>query len=137
MLALANDVSARASGGAQSQMSALWQANGARFCRQAVAGRYPFSGDATSEISLDDFGKLFAAGGVLDSFFNQNLRQFVNTAHHPWSWDYSAGSAVRSTSLSSFEKADAIRQAFFGGPGPSPGSTSRSRRAAWTPPPTA
>ncbi len=114
---LTDAVRSISSGGAQSQISQLWQAGGARFCRQAVIGRYPFSSSSDSEISVDDFNKLFAVGGVLDSFFNQNLRQFVNTARHPWQWQYAAAAGVSNASLSAFEKADAIRQAFFGAGG--------------------
>ncbi len=114
MSELAENVRALSSGGAQSQISQLWQASGARFCRQAVNGRYPFFRGASSEISIDDFDKLFASGGVLDSFFSQNLRQFVNTARHPWQWQYAAAKGVSSASLSAFERADAVRQAFFG-----------------------
>lgn len=117
MSELASDVRNLSSGGAKSQISQLWTASGAKFCRQATGGRYPFAKGASSEISVDDFNKLFATGGVLDSFFNQNLRQFVNTARHPWQWQYAAAAGVSSASLSAFEKADAIRQAFFGASG--------------------
>ena len=51
----------------------------------------------------------------MDSFFTQNLRQFVNTSRHPWRWQYNSVQGVSSAFLQQFEHADAIRQAFFSG----------------------
>ena len=112
---LSASVSSVTSGTARSAISQGWNASGQRFCLQATRGRYPFAHGASSDISVDDFGKLFGPGGTMDSFFTQNLRQFVNTSHHPWRWQYNSAQGVSSAFLQQFEHADAIRQAFFSG----------------------
>ena len=53
-------------------------------CQKAVAGRYPFVPGSANDIPLDDFARLFAPGGLLDTFFNTQLRPFVNTAGANW-----------------------------------------------------
>ena len=105
-------------GTARSAISEGWNASGQRFCLTATRGRYPFAHGARTDISVDDFTKLFGPGGVMDSFFTQNLRQFVNTTRHPWRWQYNSAQGVSSAFLQQFEHAEAIRQAFFSGQGP-------------------
>ena len=106
------------SGTARNAISQSWNASGQRFCLQATRGRYPFAHTANSEISVDDFSKLFGPGGTMDSFFNENLKKFVNTSRHPWRWQYNSAQGVSSAFLQQFEHADAIRQAFFSGSTP-------------------
>ncbi len=112
---LSASVTSVTSGTARNAISQSWNASGQRFCTQATRGRYPFAHSAANEISVDDFTKLFGPGGTMDSFFTQNLRQFVNTNRHPWRWQYNSVQGVSSAFLQQFEHADAIRQAFFSG----------------------
>ena len=51
-----------------------------RCAARRSTGRYPFAPGSTNDIPLDDFAKLFAAGGLLDKFFNDNLQTFVDTS---------------------------------------------------------
>ena len=69
-------------GGALDQAKKEFGAPGgpASLCSKAVTGRYPFTPGSTNDIPLDDFAKLFAAGGLLDKFFNDNLQTFVDTS---------------------------------------------------------
>ena len=106
------------SGTARTAISQTWNASGQRFCVQATRGRYPFAHNASSEISVDDFAKLFGPGGTMDAFFNENLKKFVSTSRHPWRWQYNSAQGVSSAFLQQFEHADAIRQAFFSGSTP-------------------
>ena len=114
---LSSSVTSVTSGTAKSVISQTWNAGGQRFCAQATRGRYPFVRSSQTEISVDDFAKLFGPGGTMDSFFNTNLRTFVNTNRHPWRWQYNSAQGVSSAFLSEFEHAEAIRQAFFSGTG--------------------
>ena len=114
---LTTDVSSVTSGTARSAVSQAWNASGERLCGAAVNNRYPFARNATSDISVDDFSHLFGPGGTMDQFFNENLKQNVNTARHPWVWQSTGTQPVGSAFLAEFEHADAIRQAFFGGSG--------------------
>lgn len=113
MQSLAANVTAISSGTTKTQLSALWQQSGQKFCQQAVTDRYPFSRGSRAEISLDDFDKLFAPGGVLDKFFDLNLKAYVNTAVSPWQWQYQGSKPINSLSLAQFERAATIRQAFY------------------------
>ena len=112
---LSASVTSVTSGTARNVISQTWNSSGQRFCQQATRGRYPFAHGSGSEISVDDFTKLFGPGGTMDSFFNQNLREFVNTRRRPWRWQYNSAEGVSSAFLAQFEHADAIRQAFFSG----------------------
>ena len=102
----------------------------ASLCSKAVTGRYPFSPGSTNDIPLDDFAKLFAAGGLLDKFFNDNLQTFVDTSGATWKAQPVAGVAppVTPADLAQFQRASQIRDLFFGGGGATSrpfGSTSR------------
>jgi type VI secretion system protein ImpL len=91
-----------------------WRADGAAFCHAAVDGRYPFSAGATVETTPDDFARLFAPGGLLDTFFQMNLKPYVDTATTPWTWRAKlAPPGMSLASLAAFERAAKIRQAFF------------------------
>ena len=91
-----------------------WQADAAVFCRAAVDGRYPFVANSAAETTLDDFTRLFAPGGLLDAFFDANLKPYVDTATTPWTWRAKrAPSGMSAASLGAFERAARIRQAFF------------------------
>ncbi len=94
----------------------------ASLCRQAVVGRYPFSGSSPNDIPLDDFSRLFAANGLLDQFFTAQLRPFVDTAGSTWHARPVAGVAppVSPADLGQFQRAAAIRDLFFGAGGNQP-----------------
>src|SRR5207248_8248324 len=74
----ANAVSTLTAGGARSQLNALWTASVVPFCVSALENRYPAVKTASNEITPDDFAKLFAKGGLIDTYFTQNLQQFVD-----------------------------------------------------------
>ena len=82
-------------GGARDQVKKAFGAPGgpASLCSKAVTGRYPFTAGSTNDIPLDDFAKLFAAGGLLDKFFNDNLQTFVDTSGAAWKAQPVAGVA--------------------------------------------
>jgi type VI secretion system protein ImpL len=111
-------------GGALDQAKKAFGAPGGpgSLCTKAVTGRFPFSEDAKSEIPLDDFAKLFAAGGLLDKFFNENLQSFVDTSGATWKAQPVAGVAppVTPADLALFQRASQIRDLFFGGGGNQP-----------------
>ena len=87
----------------------------ANLCQRAVAGRYPFSPGATNEIPLDDFGKLLSPGGLLDGFFNTQLRPFVDTSGPVWRGQTVGGvpPPVSQADLAKFQQAAKIRDMFF------------------------
>jgi type VI secretion system protein ImpL len=99
------------------------QAEVGDFCRQALAGRYPFERNATREATQEDFARLFAPGGLFDAFFQKNLAAFVNTSTRPWSFKKIDGASMGadSATLAQFQNAAVIRDTFFRAGGATPG----------------
>ncbi|WP_442920991.1 type VI secretion system membrane subunit TssM [Mesorhizobium sp. Cs1299R1N3] len=86
-----------------------------RACEEAVNGRYPFASDGTEEISIADFARLFAPGGLMDRFFAQNLASLIDMTGQEWTWrqDTRSGHELAKSTLKSFQSAAEIRSAFF------------------------
>ncbi|HVQ78068.1 MAG TPA: type VI secretion system membrane subunit TssM [Candidatus Binatia bacterium] len=88
------------------------------FCVKAIDGRYPFVRASQKDVTPEDFSRLFAPGGLLDTFFQKNLAPHVDTSQKPWRFrDPIMGSAA---SLADFQRAQAIREVFFRGGGNAP-----------------
>jgi type VI secretion system protein ImpL len=111
-------------GGALDQAKKAFGAPGgpASLCSKAVTGRYPFVSGSTNDIPLDDFARLFATGGLLDKFFNDNLQTFVDTSGTTWKAQPVAGVAppVTPGDLAQFQRASQIRDLFFAAGGNQP-----------------
>jgi type VI secretion system protein ImpL len=91
----------------------------AEFCVRAISGRYPFVRSSGNDTTAEDFARLFAPSGLLDSFFQKHLMAHVDTSLTPWQFkDVSMGT---STALVEFQRAQTIRDVFFRGGGNLPG----------------
>jgi type VI secretion system protein ImpL len=107
--------------GARAQINAKWSSAILPVCEQSLNDRYPFNRRAKDEVAMADFTRMFAPGGLLDVFFNENLAKFVDTTTRPWTFkkvnniDLGISDAV----LEQFMIAAEIRSAFFP-EGPSP-----------------
>lgn len=114
MAAGANDLRG---GGARALAAAAFSGNGGPglLCRQAVAGHFPFSPGSDHDIPLGDFARLFAPGGLLDNFFNTELRGYVDTSARVWRAEAVNGVAppVSPHDLARFQRAATIRDMFF------------------------
>ena len=103
--------------GTRASINAKWQSQILPFCSQALDNRYPFSGGAKADVAMGDFARLFAPNGMIDGFFNENLRDYVDTRARPWAWkrvndtDLGISPAV----LQQLQYAAEIRDAFFAG----------------------
>nr|WP_321792812.1 type VI secretion system membrane subunit TssM [Caballeronia sp. J97] len=88
-------------------------------CRLTIEGNYPFTPGSTRDVSIDDFTRVFAQGGVIDDFFNKTLAPFVDTSAKPWRYRTLPGvtEPVQGPDLEPFQHAKAIRDVFFSGPG--------------------
>lgn len=85
------------------------------FCQQAIAGRYPFERGSSRDVTQDDFARMFAPGGLMDQFFQQQLARFVDTSTRPWSFRQMEGASMGTDAgtLMQFQRAAAIRDTFF------------------------
>ncbi len=120
--AMAASSTALRGGGARQQVVAAYNGAGgpAALCPLAVNGRFPFVPGSTLETPLDDFAKLFAPGGLIDGFFNTQLRPYVDTTGTTWKAQSVDGVAapVSQADIVQFQRAAVIRDLFF-----APGST--------------
>ena len=88
------------------------------FCTKAINDRYPFVRRSSMDVTTEDFARLFAPGGLMDSFFQKSLAADVDTSQQPWRYKDSA--MGQSTALVEFQRAQVIRDVFFRGGGNTP-----------------
>lgn len=96
-------------------LNAQWQATVLPMCSQATSGAYPFDRRAAADISMADFTRLFSPGGLIDTFFSQNLAEYVDIRTRPWTWKSGGGGdlGISQSVLQQFQYASEIRDAFF------------------------
>lgn len=82
------------------------------FCRKNLAGRYPFA-DSKRDVSLADFSRFFAPGGIADNYFRQHLADKVDTTVNPWKFINIPVGDPQHQSLQLFRRAREIRSLFF------------------------
>jgi type VI secretion system protein ImpL len=132
LTAMSESSAALRSGGARQQIAAAYNGAGGpgTLCPLAVNGRFPFVPGSSIETPLDDFAKLFAPGGLLDGFFNTQLRPYVDTTGKTWVPQSVDGvpAPLSPADVLQFQRAAVIRDLFF-----APGSTTISVRFDITP----
>ena len=114
---IATSAVALRNGDPRQQLATIFNAGGgpAELCPAVVNGHYPFSPDASDDATIADFARLFAPGAALDGFMNTLLRRYVDTSGKAWrliSTD-AATAPVSPADLAQFQRAAAIRDAFF------------------------
>lgn len=113
--AAAQNAAAVAVGGARAQINLAWTSTVAPFCKAALDGRFPMTAGSDIDVAPADFNKLFAPGGLIDQFFNANLKPFVDQTRSPWRWRAVDGVnlAIPQAALDQFERAARIRDGLF------------------------
>jgi type VI secretion system protein ImpL len=84
-------------------------------CRQSIAGRYPFSQNATRDVAPNDMARLFAPNGLMDDFFQKNLVSQVDVSSTRWRFKpgIDGEPGAPSAFLDSFQRAGVIRDVYF------------------------
>src|SRR4029079_15569016 len=84
--------------------------------------RYPIAAGSTSDVTLADFTRLFAPGGLLDQFFNTHLKPFVDTSREPWRGQRvdNVDLGLSPGALEQFQRANRIKRPFFASGGATP-----------------
>ena len=102
------------SSAAKGQLNDMVKTGVASTCKAALNGRYPFSRSSLQDVLLADFAKLFAPAGIIDQFFQTNLKPFVDTSKPVWA-EMSAEKplGLAESSIRQFQLAAQIRDAFF------------------------
>ena len=103
-----------ATAGATQELSNAWASKVLPLCKLAFE-RYPLIANSPADVPVDDFAKLLAPGGMMDQFFDQYLKNFVDTTSKPWKWlaPDRVPLGLSPASLVEFERAAQIRDALF------------------------
>jgi len=109
-------------GGVRNQLNAAWTSDVVKVYRQSLSGRYPLASHSARDATLDDFGLFFGVGGVMDSYFRKYLEPHVDTSGQAWRWQPGAAQklGINAGVLHTFQRAAAIRDAFFRAGGTQP-----------------
>jgi type VI secretion system protein ImpL len=103
-----------AKGEAGKELARRYRTEVASECQQLINGRYPFARGSAVDVALADFGRLFGAGGVFDTFFRDRLLPLVDTSTKPWRWKEGAAAVGGSAALlAQFQAVERIRQIYF------------------------
>ncbi len=109
-------------GGVRNQLNAAWTSEVVNVYRQSLSGRYPLATGSARDATLEDFGLFFGVGGVMDNYFRKYLQPYVDTSATPWRWQPGAAQklGIAPGVLQTFQRAAAIRDAFFRSGGTQP-----------------
>lgn len=107
---LAESSSRQTDGSIRSTLGGELDSSLGEFCRRAIQGRYPFQRAAQQDVTLADFGRMFAQGGMMDQFFQSRLAPMADVSGSTWILRQPGGATV---GLGSFQKAARIRDVFF------------------------
>lgn len=89
------------------------------FCNKALAGRYPLVKGSQSNVTQEDFARVFGGGGLMDDFFKNKLAPLVDIGAKPWRFRQVGDASLGADggTLLQFQRAQTIREVFFrGGP---------------------
>ncbi|WP_036015708.1 type VI secretion system membrane subunit TssM [Budvicia aquatica] len=75
-----------------------------------LAGRYPFSKESMKDVPLSEFDRFFKPGGTVDSFYQENLKVFVENNLLQGADNQSL---IRSDVLNQLKNIEKIRRTFF------------------------
>lgn len=100
--------------GGHQHLNAEWRSKVYDTYERALAGRYPLNRNTDNELALYDFNEFFKPGGILDVFYNENMKAFLDTGS-TWSNrtvdGYSMGFSAEA--VSQIQRAVQIQRTYF------------------------
>jgi type VI secretion system protein ImpL len=119
---LSVNASGQVSGVARERMGETVSATIGLFCRQSIAGRYPFAAQSNRDVAPNDMARLFAPNGMMDEFFQKNLVNQIDVSGSRWRFKPGIDGKPGSTAgyLDAFQKAGVIRDVYFTAGNPMP-----------------
>lgn len=110
---LTNTGSEQIKNDAKTQLNNLLKTAVTMPCDNALSKRYPFN-RSPQDVLMTDFAKVFASNGIMEQFFNANLKAFVDTTTVEWA-EFSSDKALglSAATIKRFQLASKIRDAFF------------------------
>ncbi len=100
---------------AKNMLTQQWQKQVFPEYTQNITNRFPLNALAEQEISLENFSHFFGTGGVLQTFFEEYLKPFLDTSQAQWNIkkiDH-LGLPLRPDIILQFERANVIHEMFF------------------------
>lgn len=110
---VANDTSGLFLSDVRRHLNTVWSSTILPFCNRGLSNSYPLVRSSQHEVTLEDFGRFFGPNGLMDEFFQNHLRDFVDTSRPTWRWRRSLG--ISNQTLREFQHAAAIKDTFFRG----------------------
>ncbi|KOF52629.1 MULTISPECIES: type VI secretion system membrane subunit TssM [unclassified Achromobacter] len=113
---LSVSASGEVSGVVQEQLNDEVAATIGLFCRQSIAGRYPFAPASTRDVAPNDMARLFAPGtGMMDDYFQRRLATQIDVSGPRWRFKPGIDGTPGKTSpvLDAFQRAAVIRDVYF------------------------
>ena len=104
---------ALAAGSAKAELASKFSNTVAVDCKRLINGRYPFDRNSQQDVAIDDFGRVFGYGGVLDKFFEENLAPVVDRSGSTWRVQSGSPLRISSSVLRQFQLAERIRETYF------------------------
>jgi type VI secretion system protein ImpL len=114
---IATEARATARAGAYSKINQLWMDDVVTFCRRALQGRYPLSRTSSIEATQADFGGFFAPGGKVETFYRDQLQQYLGPYTAPRS---NANLPISRDTMTMLDNAKTVREVFFKAGGTAP-----------------
>ena len=113
LMAVSASAQALRTGNARRQAAITYNAPGgpAQAC-QAALSHAPFAA-AGSPLTLDEFARVFGPGGLIDGFFNTQIKSYVDVTARPWRLQPGAAAPVSAADVLQFQRAATLRDAFF------------------------
>lgn len=121
IVSLVRQTSTIANAGVKADLDSAWKTQVLPFCQAAINGKFPFS-NSPNDVTLADFARMFAPDGLMDQFFNKQLKNFVDTLSSPWRplTNVATHPDISPAGLAVFEQAAKIRAVFFPNGGTTP-----------------
>src|SRR3546814_5135971 len=92
------------------------------FCRQSIAGRYPFASGSSRDVAPNVMARLFAPNGMMDDFFQKHLATQIDVSGSRWRFKpgIDGQQGDKAAYLDSFQRASVIRDVYFTAGSPLP-----------------
>jgi len=102
---------------AKGELKAKWQSGVVAVYRTSLQRRFPLDPNSPHDATIEDFSRFFAPNGILDTFFEENLKPFVDTSGPTWRLNKMDQSSIdiQASTIDLFQKASQIRRNFFPG----------------------
>ena len=106
----ANGITASAT---KAHINNTWKTDVYSFYEKAIKGRYPIDPSSSRNIKFNDFTSFFGPEGILQNYFDQNLKTFVDQTKKYWTWKKNSNIRISNRRLRIFQKAATIQKIFF------------------------